>query len=126
MRRAHLAGLLSIALVAALINALAPTISYVLARSQNLQVVELCTSFGIKKILVDAAGEPAGQEAPSHNPHCQFCMAAQDATAVTIAFALAAKPIFFARSGLICSGCAPRPTPAWLQARPRAPPLRFA
>ncbi|MGB0129061.1 MAG: DUF2946 family protein [Rhodocyclaceae bacterium] len=126
MRRAHVAGLLRIALVAALINALVPTLSYVLARSQNLQVVEMCTSFGIQRVLVDVAGGPADPKSPSQSPHCKFCMSAQDAAAVAAPLLLAPKSIQYACSGPVSAGCPPRKAPVWPQARPRAPPLLFA
>lgn len=126
MRRERFHDLLTIALVAALINALVPTISYVLARSQGVQIVEVCTSFGIKKVALDAAGRPVEHQSPAHGAHCQFCMAAQDAAAIPTLPTLPGHPVLVAFDGSICGKPLARPATSWLQARPRAPPIPTA
>lgn len=64
-----------IALFAVLVNALAPTLSYAMAVSKGGAVVEMCTSFGLKKVLVSGTG---GEDTSSAHgfKHCQFCPSA--------------------------------------------------
>lgn len=121
MLKKHMVRLLKLALCAALINALVPTVSYVLASSSGKHVVEICTSFGLKKVVLQT-----GQETPAseHSPEirCQFCLASQDAaafitpdtvhiSAAGIDAVLAARPLDPPVSA--------RP---WPDGRPRAPP----
>jgi hypothetical protein len=63
------------ALFAVLLNALAPTLSYAMAADEGGAVVEMCTSFGLKKVLVSGAG---GEDTSSAHgfKHCQFCPSA--------------------------------------------------
>lgn len=64
-----------IALFAVLLNALAPTLSYAMAAGKGGAVVEMCTSFGLKKVLVSGTG---GEDTSSTHgfKHCQFCPSA--------------------------------------------------
>ncbi len=63
------------ALFAVLLNALAPTLSYAMAADKGGAVVEMCTSFGLKKVLVSGTG---GEDTSSTHgfKHCQFCPSA--------------------------------------------------
>ena len=64
-----------VALFAVLLNALAPTLSYAMAADKGGAVVEMCTSFGLKKVLVSGTG---GEDTSSTHgfKHCQFCPSA--------------------------------------------------
>jgi len=64
-----------IALFAVLLNALAPTLSYATAAGRGLSVVEMCTSFGLKKVAVPKDGETDTSDAQGLK-HCQFCLSA--------------------------------------------------
>ena len=64
-----------IALFAVLLNALAPTLSYAMAADKGVSVVEMCTSFGLKKVEVPKDGE-ADTSAAQAFEHCQFCLSA--------------------------------------------------
>ncbi|MDP5238197.1 DUF2946 domain-containing protein [Uliginosibacterium sp. 31-16] len=121
MLKKHTACILRVALFAAFINVLAPTVSYLLAASAGKQVVEICTSFGLKKVLVDPA---SGHSDHGHgqSARCQFCLASQDA----VAFILPPSPAL----SVVPKPGAPISTSAtptdvrkrWAEGRPRAPP----
>jgi hypothetical protein len=57
--------------------AFAPTVSYLLASARGLQVIEICSSFGIKRITLDASGSPIDPQpaSPESQSHCSFCIA---------------------------------------------------
>lgn len=66
--------------LACFVLVVAPTVSYLIASARGVQVVEVCSSFGVKRITLDAQGRPL--DAPpdaSHAPsHCSFCVASLD------------------------------------------------
>lgn len=62
-----------IALFAVLLNALAPTLSYAMAAGKGVAVLEMCTSFGLKKVPV--SGTDSEDTSSTHGfKHCQFCL----------------------------------------------------
>jgi hypothetical protein len=65
-----------IALFAVLLNALAPTLSYAMAVGKGGAVVEMCTSFGLKKVEVPRTDGEADTSAAHGFKHCQFCLSA--------------------------------------------------
>lgn len=65
-----------VALFAVLLNAIAPTLSYALAAGKSMAVVEMCTSFGLKKVLVAQGGEESDTSAAHGVKHCPFCLSA--------------------------------------------------
>lgn len=64
-----------VALFAVLLNALAPTLSYAVAADKGQSMVEMCTSFGLKKVAVPKGGEADTSDAQGFK-HCQFCLSA--------------------------------------------------
>jgi Protein of unknown function (DUF2946) len=127
MYRRQLMCWLRIALCAAFINALVPTLSYLFAVSTGKQVIELCTSFGLKKIVVDVGGEDSAPVAPSgHQIRCQFCLASQDAAMLVAAPAVHVQPSERQRPLLRAQLAPPGQRKAWPPSIPRAPPARFA
>ena len=61
-----------IALFAILLNALAPTLSYAMASpAERKLIVELCTSYNLKQVLV---GETPDSSQPEAFKHCPFCL----------------------------------------------------
>lgn len=64
------------ALFAVLLNALAPTLSYAMAAGKSMAVVEMCTSFGLKKVLVSQSGDESDTSAAHDIKHCPFCLSA--------------------------------------------------
>lgn len=69
--------LLWAALFGVLLHALSGTISYLKASIDGIQVVEVCTSFGIERIHLDAAGNPIDAPPAEHAVHCDYCAAGQ-------------------------------------------------
>lgn len=69
--------LLHAAILAALLHALSATIGYLKASADGVRVVEVCTSFGVERIHVDAAGNTVDAPPHSHAPHCDYCAAGQ-------------------------------------------------
>lgn len=65
-----------VALFAVLLNALAPTLSYAMAAEKGGAVVEMCTSFGLKKVEVPRMGGEADTSGAQAFEHCQFCLSA--------------------------------------------------
>jgi len=64
-----------IALFAVLLNALAPTLSYAMAAGKGMAVVEMCTSFGLKKVLVSNT-DGSDSSSTQGIKHCPFCLSA--------------------------------------------------
>jgi len=121
MLRKHIARLLRIALCAALINAFAPTISYVLAASAGKNVVEICTSFGLKKVLLDTGSDtPASEHV--QDVRCKFCLASMNAAAFITLAPMNAAPAEHAPAIATGSLTPPASPSPWPDARPRAPP----
>jgi hypothetical protein len=76
-----------LAVLIAVLGALAPTVSHalMLARGQEPQGVEICTSEGTRWMVADVAGE-AGDSTPlpgsvAPPAHCQFCLQTTDRVA---------------------------------------------
>ena len=80
MLRKHFACVIYAALLAAWINALAPGVSYLFASAAGKEVVEVCTSFGLKKVQLDVPADPLSAK---HDPRCQFCLASLDAATIS-------------------------------------------
>ncbi|GAB4063592.1 hypothetical protein GCM10028811_37690 [Uliginosibacterium sediminicola] len=117
---------LRIALCAAFINALVPTLSYLFAVSAGKQVIELCTSFGLKKIVVDVGREDSvPAETSGHQMRCQFCLASQDAATLIAAPVQELSPAR-QRLPLRVQLTSPGQSKPWPPSIPRAPPLRLA
>lgn len=112
-----------IALFAILLQALAPTLSYAMASGKSMAVVEMCTSFGLKKVLVEQGGGESDTSAAHGVKHCPFCLSADqtppaplDATPV----AIVPPPVLLAiiRSPQFV----PDPLLFWSAAHKRGPP----
>ncbi|GAB2179883.1 hypothetical protein DLREEDagrD3_01060 [Denitratisoma sp. agr-D3] len=80
MRRTFFLLASRLALLAALLGALTPTISYGVSAARGEHVIEICTAMGAKRIVVNAEGQPTGKtsEAGLHG-HCNYCLPGQDA-----------------------------------------------
>ncbi|MEN9491835.1 MAG: hypothetical protein RJA63_2284 [Pseudomonadota bacterium] len=76
MLQKHIACVIYAALLAAWVNAFAPALSYFFASAAGKEVVEVCTSFGLKKVQLDS---PADSSSGGHDVRCQFCLASLDA-----------------------------------------------
>jgi hypothetical protein len=71
-----------LALLIALLGAIAPTLSYSMARAGNVPLVEICTSLGPRWVaLTVLPGSPGGQESALHIEHCPFCLLHNDQVA---------------------------------------------
>lgn len=113
-----------VALFAVLLNALAPTLSYALAAGKGTAVVEMCTSFGLKKVLVSQ--NDGGDTSTAHGiKHCPFCLSAD---APPPALAERSATLFVAPDALQAVGGArqfvPDPLLSWSAAHKRGPPAR--
>jgi hypothetical protein len=73
-----------VALAAILLNAFAATVSYAVAAGAGLSVVEMCTTFGLKKVAVSNANGDGGSQAPLDHgvKHCPFCLSADHTPAL--------------------------------------------
>ena len=115
----------SLALLAMLLAALAPTLTHALAAAndQHLRWTAVCTADGARLVPVptDADGVPQAPK-PHQAGHCPFCSPhAPDAapppapvSVVPVAFESDPVPVLLL--------LAPRPHFAWAAAQPRAPP----
>ncbi len=114
-----------IALVAMLLHALSATVSYLKARADGVQVVEVCTSFGaIERIRVGADGQPVEAPPVAHAVHCDYCAAGQTPGLHPALSVLlreggpqAFRPVWFPHAR-------PHPAPRRSAHSPRAPPAR--
>ena len=71
-----------LALLIALLGAIAPTLSYGLARTGDVPLVEICTSLGPRWVaLSDSPDSPDGQESALQIEHCPFCLSATHSVA---------------------------------------------
>lgn len=122
MHNRPLVCFLRVALLAAFINALAPTISYFVALSEGKQVVEICTSFGLKKVVIDTGSEshPSHQE---QSVYCQFCLASQSAVAFKLPPAVPQPPLANFAAPRSEQQFAVDARRRWREGRPRAPPV---
>ncbi len=111
------------ALFAVLLNALAPTLSYAMAAGKSMAVVEMCTSFGLKKVLVSQSGDESDTSAAHGIKHCPFCLSA-DQTPPPLAAASSAAPIPPDTSLAVADGrpFVPDPLLFWSSAHKRGPP----
>lgn len=111
-----------IALFAVLLNAIAPTLSYVMAAGKGMAVVEVCTSFGLKKVLVSQ--NDSGDTSAAHGiKHCPFCLSADPtppapAKHAAVAFVPAEKSIAVATA----LPAIHNPLLSWSAAHKRGPP----
>jgi len=110
-----------IALFAVLLNALAPTLSYALAAGKGVAVVEMCTSFGLKKVLV-SQNDSSDPSAAHGIKHCPFCLSADTppapagSSATLFATPVTALVVVSARQFV------PDPLLSWSAAHKRGPP----
>lgn len=110
-----------IALFAVLLNALAPTLSYALAAGKGMAVVEMCTSFGFKKVLVSKT-DGSDSSATHGIKHCPFCLSADTPpapaghSATLFAAPVTALVVVSNRSFI------PDPLLSWSSAHKRGPP----
>lgn len=75
MLQKHSLRLLRIVLCAALLAALAPVAGHLFASMRNQQVVELCTSFGFKKVVLITQNTDQSPSTLQHDgPFCGFCL----------------------------------------------------
>lgn len=112
------------ALFAVLLNALAPTLSYAMAAGKGMAVVEMCTSFGLKKVLVSQ--NDGGDTSTTHGiKHCPFCLSADSPPP---ALAERSATPFVAPDILQIVGSdrqiVPDPLLSWSAAHKRGPPAR--
>jgi Protein of unknown function (DUF2946) len=120
--RRHLHTCLLLALCAAALLALAPTLSRMLAFAQGTSNwAEVCTPQGAKRVAVMEDGQLATQ-AVDHLAHCPLCALSSAPTApppcpVEV---LAVLPELLLLPPLFWHG--PRGQHAWLTAAPRGPP----
>ena len=70
-------SMIRVALFAALLHALSATASYLGASADGVRVVEICSSFGIERIHLDADGNPVDAPQAHHSPYCDYCAAGQ-------------------------------------------------
>ncbi len=64
-----------IALLAFLLNALAPTLAYAMASQTEREfIVDLCASYSLKQERVTQFGEDSDSSAPHALKHCPFCL----------------------------------------------------
>lgn len=112
-----------IALLAVLLNALAPTLSYAMAAGRGGAVVEMCTSFGLKKVVVSRAGEESAPSAMQGIQHCPFCLSADSAS--PLPRAASAQPALpgVAGAAVPVSSIIHDPLLSWSAAHKRGPPV---
>lgn len=112
-----------IALLAVLLNALAPTLSYALAAGKGMAVVEMCTSFGLKKVLVSQ--NDGGNTSSTHGiKHCPFCLSADSPPAPADISAAAPAPTDAPLLAVRDRQIVPDPLLSWSAAHKRGPPAR--
>jgi hypothetical protein len=113
-----------IALFAVLLNALAPTLSYAMAAGRGAAVVEMCTSFGLKKVVVSKAGEESAPSAMQGIQHCPFCLSADSASAPPPGAVSALPALPDAVSAAVpVSSIIHDPLLSWSAAHKRGPPV---
>ncbi|WP_018610353.1 DUF2946 family protein [Uliginosibacterium gangwonense] len=127
MRFKHSLGLLRIVLCAALLSALAPAAAQAFATLRNQQVVELCTSFGFKKVVLPQPVEE-GQDNASHHdgPFCGFCLGSHAPDVLTALRVSNTFPTPLAHVGSMVEAQHFISQFVWPAAQPRAPPLATA
>jgi hypothetical protein len=120
--RRHLRELTAVALLAIAALALLPTVSRLLAHATgSVELAEVCTPSGLKRVATGTAESPAPVLADAHLDHCPMCSLAGAAwlppaapVAVTAEASRDGLPRLF--------GASPQPLFAWASPRPRGPP----
>ncbi|PXW98085.1 hypothetical protein C7444_103179 [Sphaerotilus hippei] len=113
-----------LALLAALWGAVSPTVSCALAVAAGVDVVEVCTSFGVKRVAVSSPVPPDPDHGRVSDPiaHCGYCVGVAPGGAV-LAPSLPPAPWHAARlaaSGDVGGALA---SAAWHLRPSRAPPI---
>lgn len=123
MLHRHSLGLLRIVLCAALLSALAPAAAQVFATLRNQQVVELCTSFGFKKVVLPQPTEE-GQDTASHHdgPFCGFCLGGHAPDVLAALRVSNTFPNPLAHAGSVVEAQHFTSQLVWPASQPRAPP----
>jgi hypothetical protein len=123
-RRASFARHAWIAVMAILLNVLAPAFNHLLPTASAAQPLELCTSHGVQ-LVADAGHAPGKQGAPLHagNEHCAYCgvHAASHAAIPPSPAVVLAQAGGFGPPSLFYQS--PRLLFAWTLASSRAPPV---
>jgi len=115
--------LLHAALFAALLHGFSATASYLLAAVNGTKVIEVCSSFGLKKVVVGETGEPVNPADGMGKPYCDFCAAGFMGVALP---ALRPLPVL---TRVLASASQREPERVlrfkrmWVEQSPRAPPL---
>lgn len=123
----HRLGLLRIVLCAALLSALAPAAAQVFATLRNQQVVELCTSFGFKKVVLPQPAEENQDTASHHDgPFCGFCLGGHAPDVLTALHVSNIFPTPLAHVGSMVEAQQFCSQHVWATAQPRAPPQAAA
>jgi hypothetical protein len=116
----------SVATIAMLFAALAPSITHALASAhgQHFRWTEVCTTDGARLVPVptDADGVPVAPNANAID-HCPFCSPGGTPPALPAPEAAAPRAVAGPDFVPPLQSHAPRPLFAWPAAQPRAPPL---
>lgn len=113
--------LFGIAVFSALLHGLSSTASYLLASEDGKRVVEVCSSFGVKQVLVDAQGEPVAPDDGYGKLYCDFCAAGSMWAVLTTLPLLTPSELTTAFPGTEASPSL-RIKRMWTEQVPRAPP----
>lgn len=112
--------LFCIAFFAAMLHGFSTTASYLLA-DDGKSVVEVCSSFGVKQVLVDAQGQPVDPDGGYGKLYCDFCAAGSMWAVLTTLPPLAATELTTIFPGTAASPSL-RLKRMWVEQVPRAPP----
>lgn len=134
LRRATQRFLASLALAVVTFAALAPALANALGLNNMgpMAWIELCSGQGMKRIAVDAAGDPIPavdgadknqQNATQMGEHCPFCHIEHAAAALPSALPLGVPQTLTHQAFPGLFYAAKRPLHAWAPARARAPPI---
>lgn len=125
MRFSTLRRFALLALFAMVFNALAATVSYAMAAGKGLVVVEMCSSFGLKKVLISTTNGDTQHSAPAAK-HCPFCLS-PDHTAVVFQAANSTLPVlvsFFLPAIMAAWTPVHDPQSLWVASLKLEPPVR--
>ncbi|WP_084607531.1 DUF2946 domain-containing protein [Sulfuricella denitrificans] len=128
MRFQTLRRFVILALFAMVFNALAATVTYAIAAGKGVVVVEMCSSFGLKKIAISTTSGDT-RHSPSSVPtakHCPFCLSPDHAT-VVFQTADSPPPIFisvFLPSVMAAWAPVHDPQSLWIASLKQEPPVR--
>lgn len=113
----------------ALWMAFAPTLSYLWGARAGMEMVELCSSFGVQQVWVDAQAPDANGEVPEDlaaSGHCPFCLNLPQLGVLPVAdFHFSARATAIAPVAFWRAEAAPA-TSTWRAQAPRAPPTPHA